>query len=138
MSDARDTTSPTEPLPSGSTDATATTPLLPPAPDAATEAGAPGREASGGFASTAPAPAPAPAPRPTVRWGALVWALIFATVAAVTLWIIVDPERRDAADAWLTDLDPFAAGLYALIAVGVVVALFGIVGLIRRGERARA
>ena len=99
MSDARETTGPTEPL-TPSTAASAT--------------------------------------RPTVRWGALVWALIYGTIAAVTLWILVDPDRRDDAASWFAELNPFAAGLYALILVGIVVALFGIVGLIRRGERSRA
>lgn len=88
------------------------------------------------FAGTV-APAPAAAARPTVRWGALVWALIFGGTAALTLWILVDPARRLAADAWIAALNPLAASLYALIAIGVVVALFGVVGLIRRGERAR-
>ncbi|MGI9824182.1 hypothetical protein [Agromyces sp. Marseille-Q5079] len=146
MSDARETTGPTEPVTptppassetvglgptgpgtTGSDDAraTATTALIPPAAETPAYAGPAAR--------TSPR-----ASRPTVRWGALVWALIFASIAAVTLWLIVDAERRADADAWLADLNPFAAGLYALIVVGVVVALFGIVGLIRRGERARS
>ncbi|WP_430644815.1 hypothetical protein [Agromyces sp. GXS1127] len=79
-----------------------------------------------------------PTTRPTIRWGALVWALVFGGTAALTLWILVDPTRQVATAEWLTTLSPFAAALYALIAVGVLVALFGIVGLIRRGERARA
>lgn len=87
-------------------------------------------------ASRAPASTTPPA-RPTVRWGALVWALIFGGTAALTLWILVDPARRLAADAWIAGLNPLAAWLSALIAVGVIVALFGVVGLIRRGERAR-
>ncbi|KRC61968.1 hypothetical protein ASE14_14445 [Agromyces sp. Root81] len=74
---------------------------------------------------------------PTVRWGALVWSLIFGTTAATTLWILIDPARSEAVGRWLTTLSPFTAGLSAIIVVGVVVALFGIVGLIRRGERAR-
>ncbi|SFR69628.1 hypothetical protein SAMN05428970_0745 [Agromyces sp. CF514] len=88
-------------------------------------------------ASVAPLPAPVAAARPTVRWGALVWALIFGATAALTLWVLVDPARRLAADEWIAALNPLAASLYALIAIGVVVALFGVVGLIRRGERAR-
>ncbi|PWC03629.1 hypothetical protein [Agromyces badenianii] len=75
--------------------------------------------------------------RPTVRWGALVWALIFGATAATTLWVVVDPARRDAVGGWLTSLSPLAAVLYAFIALGVVVAMFGIVGLLRRGERTR-
>ncbi len=75
-------------------------------------------------------------PRPTVRWGALVWSLLFAATAAATLWFL-DPERRDAAATWLQALDPLEAVLYALAALGALIALFGLVGLLRRGERAR-
>ncbi|HEY9323738.1 MAG TPA: hypothetical protein VIP50_02305 [Agromyces sp.] len=82
-------------------------------------------------------PASAPRQRPTVRWGALVWALLFGSMAATTLWVIVDPARRDAVGDWLITLSPLTATLTGVIVVGVVVALFGIVGLIRRGERAR-
>lgn len=77
------------------------------------------------------------AARPTVRWGAIVWALLYGAAAAATLWILIDPSRRDAVGEWLTTLSPLAAALYAVVAVGVIVALFGVVGLIRRGERAR-
>lgn len=80
---------------------------------------------------------PAPAPRPTVRWGALVWALLFGAMAATTLWVVVDPSRRDAVGEWLITLNPLTGTLIGVIVVGVVVALFGIVGLIRRGERSR-
>jgi hypothetical protein len=87
--------------------------------------------------ATATAPiGPAPAPRPTVRWGALVWALLFGAMAATTLWVVVDPARRDAVGDWLITLNPLTGTLIGVIVVGVVVALFGIVGLIRRGERA--
>jgi hypothetical protein len=75
--------------------------------------------------------------RPTVRWGALVWALLFGAAAATTLWVLVDPLRRDAVGDWVLTLNPLTATLATVIVVGVVVALFGIVGLIRRGERAR-
>ncbi len=77
------------------------------------------------------------AERPTIRWGALVWGLLFGLTAAVTLWILVDPGRRDAIDDWFLTLNPLAATLYALVAVGTIVVLFGLVGLIRRGERTR-
>ena len=75
--------------------------------------------------------------RPTVRWGALVWSLLFAALAAATLWVVVDPTRRAALDAWLFELSPLAAGLYLLLAIGALVAVFGVVALVRRGERAR-
>ena len=74
--------------------------------------------------------------RPTIRWGALVWSLLFGATAGFTLWVLVDPARRLAVGDWLTTLDPLAGALYGLVGLGVVLALFGIVGLIRRGERA--
>lgn len=76
-------------------------------------------------------------PRPTVRWGAIVWALLFGALAGTTLWLLLDPDRREGAGEWLAALSPLAAVLYAVVALGVIVALFGIVGLIRRGERTR-
>jgi hypothetical protein len=82
------------------------------------------------------APHTAPA-RPTVRWGALVWSLVFGAVAATTLWVVVDRARRDAVGEWLFSLTPLVAALYLLLAVGALIALFGLVALIRRGERAR-
>jgi hypothetical protein len=86
--------------------------------------------------TTADAPG-TPFKRPTVRWGALVWSLVFGAIAATTLWMIADPRRRDAVGEWLFDLTPLAAALYLLLVIGVLVAVFGIVALIRRGERER-
>ena len=74
--------------------------------------------------------------RPTVRWGALVWALLFGATAATTLWVLVDAARRDLVGDWLVTLSPLTATLVAVIIVGVVLALFGIVGLNSRAERA--
>jgi len=74
--------------------------------------------------------------RPTVRWGALVWSLIFAGIAATTLWVVVDSGRRTALGDWLLDLSPVAAWLYALLVLGVLVVVFGLVALIRRREHA--
>ncbi|GAA2451998.1 hypothetical protein [Agromyces soli] len=79
----------------------------------------------------------APVEGPTIRWGALVWALLFLAIAGTTMWLLVSPERRDAVGDWLGSVHPLVLVLSGVIAVGVVIALFGIVGLIRRGERAR-
>ncbi|GAA1825600.1 hypothetical protein [Agromyces salentinus] len=139
---ADSSTGPTTVIP---TDAgSATGPTAAAAPDApawpfgATPASSPQARPAASASPPATAVHAASAARPTVRWGALVWALLYGTIAGVTLWIIVDPARREATAAWFADLNPLAAGLYAVIAVGVVVALFGIVGLLRRGERVRA
>ena len=70
-----------------------------------------------------------------MRWGALVWSLVFAGLAATTLWVVVDSGRRDALGEWLLGLSPVAASLYALLALGVLIVVFGLVALIRRRER---
>ncbi|WP_157432198.1 hypothetical protein [Agromyces italicus] len=81
--------------------------------------------------------ATAPLPRPTVRWGALVWALLFGTIAGFTLWTLVDLQHRDEVLFWIAAVPMPLVPLYLLAVAGIVVALFGIVGLIRRGERQR-
>ncbi|GAA1782544.1 hypothetical protein [Agromyces lapidis] len=98
-----------------------------------------------GFPAAATATAPigeaaatsTPLPRPTIRWGALVWALLFGTIAGFTLWTLVDLQHRDEVLFWIAAVPMQLVPLYLLAAAGVVVALFGVVGLIRRGERQR-
>ncbi|UOQ90445.1 hypothetical protein MUN74_05885 [Agromyces endophyticus] len=75
--------------------------------------------------------------RPTIRWGALVWGLLFAASAAFVFWTLAWSANRDQALAAAMELNPISVVLYGLLAIGVVVVLFGIVGLIRRGERRR-
>ena len=96
-----------------------------------------GQMPAGDAPFTRPDPAADTVERPTIRWGALVWSLLFGATAGFTLWVLVDPARRLAVGEWLTTLNPLAGALYGLVGLGVVLALFGIVGLIRRGERIR-
>ncbi|QAY72206.1 hypothetical protein ET445_01480 [Agromyces protaetiae] len=77
-------------------------------------------------------------PGPTIRWGALAWGLIFASIAGVVLWLSTGADRRDAVEAWLRTIGPVEFGLYAILALGALAVVFGVVGLIRRGERQRA
>lgn len=116
---------------------TAVTEVLAPAPEPVVEAEAIPVSATAPLPAPAPAPAPAHVEGPTIRWGALVWALLFLAIAGTTMWLLVSPERRDAVGDWLGSVHPLVLVLSGVIAVGVVIALFGIVGLIRRGERAR-
>lgn len=119
---------------------TAVTEVLAPAETAETlvlAPEAPAAPAAGVAEPADAAPAPAPIEGPTIRWGALVWALLFLAIAGTTMWLLVSPERRDAVGDWLGSVHPLVLVLSGVIAVGVVIALFGIVGLIRRGERAR-
>ena len=120
--------------PGATTEVTGPTEVLTPLPGSGDDDGA---------AATAAAPLgegaerPGPPERPTIRWGAIVWALLFGTIAGFTLWVLADLQHRDAALAWVQSIPLGLLPLYGLLLVGVIVALFGGVGLIRRGERRR-
>ena len=115
----------------GSSGSEPTLPLTPPPAPAPTPTSSSGTATSIDTATAAPASS-----RPTVRWGALVWSLLFGALAGTALWVMLDSDRREATGEWLATLSPLAAALYAVVALGIIVALFGIVGLIRRGEHA--
>jgi hypothetical protein len=78
------------------------------------------------------------AARPRIRWAALVWALVFATVAGLTLWTTTSPVRRREFELWLADQSAGSFVLYAVLAVGAVLLLLGLASLAKRaGHRAR-
>lgn len=79
-----------------------------------------------------------PAAGPRVRWGAIVWGLAFAAIAAVELWILVDPGRRLAATDWFASLSGVTATLVAVLAVGTLLLVAGVAGLARRLSRRAA
>lgn len=75
---------------------------------------------------------------PRTRWAAIVWGLLFAVIAAGTLAVVLAPERRLELAQWFTALEPAAFGLYAALAVGTIVLLASLVGLLRRAQRTLA
>lgn len=72
---------------------------------------------------------------PRTRWAAIVWGLLFAVIAAGTLAVVLVPERRLDLARWFTTLEPAAIGLYAALAVGTIVLLASLVGILRRAQR---
>lgn len=75
---------------------------------------------------------------PVVRWAGILWGLVFAAIAAATLWVVVDARRRDAASEWWGSLAPGMLALLVIAAVGFVLLIAGIAGLLRRiPDRAR-
>ena len=58
-------------------------------PDWITAGQSPDRDA----AATSGLPADA-VERPTIRWGALVWSVLFGATAGFTLWVLIEPTRR--------------------------------------------
>ncbi|BDZ54282.1 hypothetical protein [Agromyces marinus] len=74
---------------------------------------------------------------PRIRWAGILWGLVFAAIAATTLWTVVDPERRDAASAWWSSLEPAMLGLMLLLALGGILLVAGLAGVLRRASRSR-
>lgn len=148
-SDETDPVGLTPPLPTvAASDAAATSPfaaddLVPPAPSAAATAVLPPP-----FVDTRPpaweAPASAPertAPSasvdltgPRVRWAGIVWGLVLAAIAAVALWILLDPARQAALTSWLLDLSPATAIAIAVLLLGMFALITGVVGIARRAQ----
>lgn len=77
---------------------------------------------------------PAVVPGPRVRWAGIVWGTFFSALAFAALWILGSPERREAAGAWLEQLTaPTIVGT-AILALGIVLLVAGLVGLLRRAQ----
>jgi len=79
--------------------------------------------------------APERPPRPRVRWAGVVWGLVFAASAAAGIWLASGEDRVDEIVAWLQDLAPATAIGYGILAVGGLLLITGIVGLLRRAQR---
>ncbi|MEZ3161720.1 hypothetical protein AB1K54_14430 [Microbacterium sp. BWT-B31] len=76
-----------------------------------------------------------PLPRPRTRWAAIVWGLVLAGAAASVLFVASSPARRDGFANWMLTLSPAAIVAYVLLAIGGLVLVAGVVGLIRRVQR---
>ncbi len=93
-----------------------------------------------GTTSAAPAPTETPAAGhgPRTRWAAIVWGLVFAALAGGALYVVLSPQHRLELIKWVTSLEATTLALYGALAIGVIVLLFGLVGLLRRAQRALA
>ncbi|WP_431246671.1 hypothetical protein [Leifsonia xyli] len=85
---------------------------------------------------TAPLPTSSPSQAP-IRWGGVVWGILLALFAAVTLWVVSSAERADQAGRWLTSLTPGSAWALAAAVVGLVIVVSALLGGIRASQRRR-
>ncbi|GAA5200168.1 hypothetical protein [Microbacterium jejuense] len=97
-------------------------PLAPSAPK--TTAGAPAEAASTVLSG------------PRTRWAGVVWGVVLAAIAALALWLLADAGRQAAVTDWMLTLSPAAAIAYSVLVVGAFALIAGIVGLVRRAQRA--
>jgi len=75
-------------------------------------------------------------PGPRTRWAAIVWGVFFAILAWTGIWMLSSSTRRDDVTDWLAGLTPGTITAISLLSVGVLVLIAGVVGLIRRAQRA--
>lgn len=103
-------------------------------PDPEAPASPPGPEPA---PAVVPAAATATVVPPRTRWAAIVWGLFLAALAAVALWILADGDRRDAVTVWVAGMGTPTAVAVALLAIGVLLLVAGLAGLLRRTQRRR-
>ncbi|MBT2483418.1 MULTISPECIES: hypothetical protein [unclassified Microbacterium] len=71
---------------------------------------------------------------PRTRWAAIIWGVLFAGIAAGSLWLIADDDRRAGVTDWVTTLTPATITTLAILGVGVLLLVAGAAGLVRRAQ----
>lgn len=74
-------------------------------------------------------------PGPRTRWAGIVWGLVLGTLAAAGIWLASGEGRIDDLVAWTQTLTPAMVVGYAVLAIGALVLVLGLVGLLRRAQR---
>ncbi|WP_239525884.1 hypothetical protein [Microbacterium sp. B35-30] len=72
---------------------------------------------------------------PRIRWAGIVWGLVLAAIAAVALWVLLDPARQAVLTSWLVGLNPATAIAIAVLLLGMFALITGVVGIARRAQR---
>ncbi|PZU49127.1 MAG: hypothetical protein DI566_02100 [Microbacterium sp.] len=75
---------------------------------------------------------------PRTRWAGIVWGLVFAAVAVAGVSLTASETAVDELVAWVTDLSVATAIGWAVLAIGGLLLVTGLVGLLRRAQRALA
>jgi hypothetical protein len=76
----------------------------------------------------------APLTGPRTRWAAIVWGLVFAALAAACIALVSVPGRFADLMVWIGALDVGTAVGYGLLAIGGLVLVIGVIGLLRRAQ----
>lgn len=74
-------------------------------------------------------------PRPRTRWAGIVWGLVFAALAITGLTLATSPDP-EALATWVQNVEVSALIGYGLLAFGALLLVIGLVGLLRRAQRA--
>jgi hypothetical protein len=74
---------------------------------------------------------------PRIRWGGVIWGALFCAFGVVVMVVLSSDSNRQGFTAWFDGLGPAGAGITAIIALGVLVLILGILGLAGRAQRPR-
>lgn len=75
---------------------------------------------------------------PRIRWAGVVWGLALAAVAAGGLWLLSVPGALAEAGTVALRLSASEAVALALLVLGALILVTGLVGVLGRAQRARA
>lgn len=76
--------------------------------------------------------------RARTRWAGIVWGVVLATLAIGGVWLASGEARIDDLVVWVSGLSPTTAIGLGVLAVGALILVTGLVGLLRRAQRAVA
>ena len=79
-----------------------------------------------------------PAPRPRTRWAGIVWGLAFAAIAVAGIRVTSTPGAVNDVIAWASGISVATAIGYGVLLLGALLLVTGLVGLLRRAQRALA
>ena len=74
------------------------------------------------------------AERPRTRWAAIVWGLVFAALSLAGMTLTATPGAVSAAAEWVMDIEAGTLVGYGLLAVGALVLVVGLAGLLRLAQ----
>ncbi|MCI0157467.1 hypothetical protein KNO15_12265 [Leifsonia shinshuensis] len=75
--------------------------------------------------------------RPPVRWAGIVWGVLLAVFAAVTLFVVSSPARLAGVTVWVSTLTPGAAWALWIALLGLVIVVSALLGAIGAAQRSR-
>jgi hypothetical protein len=80
-------------------------------------------------------PQPQTAPtRPRTRWAAIVWGVVFAALALAGMSLTSNPAALTGFPKWVMEVEVGTLIGYGLLAVGALVLIVGLVGLLRLAQ----
>ncbi|MFC4244321.1 hypothetical protein ACFOYW_13150 [Gryllotalpicola reticulitermitis] len=75
---------------------------------------------------------------PRIRWGGIIWGLVFVASGWFALWTMQSHERRSAFSDWILTLNDGGWAIVAAFAIGALLLVLGLIAALRAATRPRA